>query len=96
MIVASFVPQDTTPNVPLGDQLTPRQRQELHELVARNQDIFATTPGHTTLIEHDIITEPGKRVKLRPYRVPEARRQIIPEEVQKMLGLGIIAESHSA
>ena len=56
VFVASFVTQDPTPDVPLGDQLTPRQRQELRKLVARNQDVFATTPGHTTLIEHDIIT----------------------------------------
>ena len=95
VFVASFVPQDPTPEVPLGDQLTPHQRQELRELVARNRDVFATTPGRTTLIEHNIITEQGKRVKLRPYRVPEARRQVIQEEVQKMLGLGIIEESHS-
>ena len=33
-------------------------------------------------------------MKLRPYRVPEVRRQVIREEVQKMLGLGVIEESH--
>ena len=49
VFVASFVPLDPTQDVPLSDQLTPRQHQELWELVARNQVIFATTPGRTTL-----------------------------------------------
>lgn len=89
------VPQ-VQPEVPLGSQLTPRQRQELQELVGRHREVFSDTPGRTSVIKHDIITEPGKRVRLRPYRIPEARRQIVREEVQKMLELGVIEESQSA
>ncbi|KAJ8264277.1 hypothetical protein GJAV_G00147290 [Gymnothorax javanicus] len=74
VFVATFTPQER-PEVPLGEQLTPCQRQELRELVGRNQDVFNPTPGRTNLVTHDIVTEPGKRVKLRPYRIPEARRQ---------------------
>ena len=40
--------------------------------------------------------EPGKLVKLCPYRVPKAMHHVIREEVQRMLGLGIIEESHSS
>ncbi|KAL0162299.1 hypothetical protein M9458_041695, partial [Cirrhinus mrigala] len=40
-------------------------------------------------------TPPGVIVRQRPYRVPEARRQAIEEEVQEMLKLGLIKPSRS-
>ena len=49
---------------------------------------FSWPESGTNLIEHRIITERGKKVKLRPYRIPEARRNIIKEEVEKMLRAG--------
>ncbi|KAJ8334093.1 hypothetical protein SKAU_G00397320 [Synaphobranchus kaupii] len=66
--------------VPMGEQLTPSQRQDLRDLVNRNRDVFSNEAGHTDLIQHRIITESGKRVKLRPYRIPEARREAIAAE----------------
>lgn len=65
----------------MGNQLSPRQKQELRELLWRNRDIFSDLPGRTSLIAHDIITEPGKVVRLRPYRIPEAKREAIRTEV---------------
>jgi hypothetical protein len=81
--------------VPLGEQLSPAQRQELMELVDQNQDVFSSEPGHTNLVQHHIITEPGKKVKLRPYRIPEARREAVRTEVKTMLEAGVIEESNS-
>ncbi|KAJ8349679.1 hypothetical protein SKAU_G00248090 [Synaphobranchus kaupii] len=66
--------------VQMGEQLTPSQRQDLQDLVNWNRDVFSTEAGHTDLIQHQIITEPGRRVKLRPYRIPEARREAIAAE----------------
>ncbi|KAJ8353788.1 hypothetical protein SKAU_G00213550 [Synaphobranchus kaupii] len=66
--------------VPMGEQLTPSQRQDLQDLVNRNRDVFSAEAGHTDLIQHRIVTEPGKRVKLRPYSIPEARREAIAAE----------------
>ncbi|KAJ8347570.1 hypothetical protein SKAU_G00261590 [Synaphobranchus kaupii] len=68
--------------VPMGEQLTPSQRQDLQDLVNRNRDVFSAEAGHTDLIQHRIVTEPGKRVKLRPYRIPEAGREAIAAEVR--------------
>ena len=81
--------------VPMGDQLSQAQKQELTELVGRNQDVFSSKPGHTTLVQHHIVTEPGKIVKLRPYRIPEARREAVRIEVKTMMEAGIIEESNS-
>ncbi|XP_061098630.1 uncharacterized protein LOC133128839 [Conger conger] len=95
VLSAQWVPPPT-PDVSIGEQLSSRQQQALRELVNRSRDIFSTMPGRTHLIAHDISTEPGKTVKLRPYRIPEARRHAIQEEVKKMLDLGVIEESRSA
>ncbi|KAJ8352126.1 hypothetical protein SKAU_G00236020 [Synaphobranchus kaupii] len=78
--------------VQMGEQLTPSQRQDL---INRNRDVFSTEAGHTDLIQHQIVTEPGKRVKLRPYRIPEARREAIAAEIEAVLhalrGAGLTA-----
>ena len=98
-VLCSIPPKATSETgpakVPLGEQLSPAQRQELMELVDQNQDVFSSEPGHTNLVQHHIITEPGKKVKLRPYRIPEARREAVRTEVKTMLEAGVIEESNS-
>ena len=81
--------------VPMGEQLSQAQKQELRGLVGRNQDVFSSEPRHTDLVQHRIITKPGKKVKLRPYRIPEARREAVRTEVKTMLEADIIEESNS-
>ncbi|XP_072769033.1 neuromast-expressed gpi-anchored lymphocyte antigen 6, partial [Nerophis lumbriciformis] len=84
----------TTPPVPIGEDLSPSQKQEVKELLGRNQDRLSELPGRTQAIKHDIETKPGKVIRQRPYRIPEARWAAI-KEVKKMLELGVIEESHS-
>ncbi|KAI2647664.1 Retrovirus-related Pol polyprotein from transposon 17.6 [Labeo rohita] len=82
--------------VDMGGELSAAQRTELQHLVSQFSDVFSTRPGRTSIIEHDIRTPPGVIVRQRPYRVPEARRQAIEDEIQEMLKLGIIEPSRSA
>ena len=84
------------PEVPVGDDLSPAQKQDLDEVVIQHQDVFSEIPGRTTASQHDIKTTPGVTVRVPPYRVPEARRDAIREEVARMLQLGVIEESRSA
>ncbi|XP_063054453.1 uncharacterized protein LOC134448729 [Engraulis encrasicolus] len=82
--------------VQVGPGLSPHQRQMTLELVDRNRDVFSSLPGHTEVVQHQIRTMPGRTITQRPYRVPEARKAVIEEEVKKMLELGVIEESKSA
>ena len=82
--------------VQVGPDLSPQQRQECMELVDHNREVFSAKPGTTHLAVHEIHTKQGKVVNQRPYRVPEAHKETIREEVKKMLELGVIEESHSA
>ena len=51
--------------------------------------------GRTTVIEHSIDTGSASPIKQRPYRVPETKRKIIEEEVQKIPVADIIKPSKS-
>ena len=80
----------------MGESLSPSQTQDMREVVVQHLYVFSERPGRTTTGSHDIRTEPGARVRLRPYRIPEARRATIRAEVTSMLQMGLIEESHSA
>ena len=82
-------------DVAMGEDLTPTQRQEVRELVSQHQDVYDPSPGYTQLLHHNIVTPPGVRVRLKPYRLPEARRKAVEEAVAEMRRLNIIEESHS-
>uniref|UniRef100_A0A8C5M0U9 ribonuclease H n=1 Tax=Leptobrachium leishanense TaxID=445787 RepID=A0A8C5M0U9_9ANUR len=97
-VLVAMRPSDlplTKPEVNLSDTLSVHQKAEVNEFLRRNREVFSAIPGRTKIMTHDIITEPGKKACLKPYRVPEARRQAIEREVEKMLKLGVIEESHS-
>ncbi len=75
--------------------LSAEQKAELQHLIGQFSDVFSSVPGKTQLVRHDIKTPPGVIVKQRPYRIPEARRQAIEEEIQQMVKLGVIETSRS-
>ncbi len=75
--------------------LSAEQKAELQHLIGQFSDVFSSVPGKTQLVRHDIKTPPGVIVKQQPYRIPEAHRQAIEEEIQQMLKLGVIEPSRS-
>ncbi|KAL0171312.1 hypothetical protein M9458_031623, partial [Cirrhinus mrigala] len=81
--------------VDVNPNLAAAQKAELQHLVSQFQDVFSSQPGQTNVVHHDIKTPTGVIVRQRPYRIPEARRQAIEEEIQQMLKLGVIEPSRS-
>ncbi len=81
--------------VDVNPHLSAAQKTELQHLIGQFSDVFSPLPGQTNIIQHDIQTPPGVIIRQRPYRVPEARRRAIEEEVQQMLKLGVIEPSRS-
>ena len=79
----------------MGEDLTATHRQEVRELVSQHQDVFVPSPGYTQLLHHDIVTPPGVRVRLKPYRLPETRMKAIEEAAAEMRRLNIIESPHS-
>ncbi len=81
--------------VDMNSLLSDAQKKDLHHLIGQFSDVFSPIPGRTQVLQHDVRTPPGTVVRQRPYRVPEARRHAIKEEVQEMLRLGVIEPSRS-
>lgn len=92
---ARLEPRVGVESVQVANTLSKTQSQQAKEFLQRNKEKFSDLPGLTSTIEHDIITEPGVKVFVRPYRIPEAQRKAVSEEVKKMLDLEIIEESQS-
>ena len=65
--------------------------------VARFPEVFNTSTGlkATDLVEMEIDTGDAHPINQRPYRLPLRKRQIVDEEIDKMLSEGIIERSAS-
>ena len=75
------------------------QRKQIIDLVCNYQDVFADEQeslGHTSTIRHKIDTGAAKPIKQAPRRLPQARREIIETEIDRMLKQGIIEPSTSS
>ncbi len=80
---------------PGGDHLPPSQLTDVARLQTEFADVFSPLPGRTNLIQHHIETEPGVVVHSRPYCLPEHKKKVVQSELEAMLEIGVIEESHS-
>ena len=79
----------------IGDQLSVSQRNELQQILDEFADVLQDKPGRTTIVEHTINTGTANPVRLPPYRVPHAYRDMVESELKEMLDGGIIEPSAS-
>ena len=86
---------DTHQGSKLGDQLQPKQVKELKLLLTQYRLVFSGRPGKTDLAEHQIETEDVPPIRLPAYRLPQAYRSMVKEELDEMLESGIIEQSKS-
>eukprot|EP00794_Sanderia_malayensis_P018581 gene18581-biopygen15656 len=92
--------QQNTAEVPIGDfkleHLSDDEQAELLRVLERHH-VWPTSEklGTTHLVEHPIDVQGAQPVRQRPYRVPETKRKIIAQEVQKMLLSEVIQPSAS-
>ncbi|KAK3508128.1 hypothetical protein QTP70_015177 [Hemibagrus guttatus] len=70
--------------------LSNAEKEQLTELLDSFSDLFDSHLGHTSLIEHSIDTGDAKPVHLPPYRTSPTKKQLIEDQIGKMLKEGII------
>ncbi|CAF3794553.1 unnamed protein product [Rotaria sordida] len=70
--------------------ITLSQAEQLKSVLAKYHKCFDDKQGCTSLVQHHIDTGNTKPIKLRPYRVSPHRKEIISNEIIKMLNAGII------
>ena len=78
-----------------GAELPAEQRRDLHQVMMENSSVFHSSPGRTSLVEHEIHTGDALPIHQRPYRVPYAKRELVEKELKGMLEAKVIRRSTS-
>ena len=84
---------DSPPKV--SDLLTTPQAGELQTLLQEFSDVLSSEPGRTTIVEHTIDVGGARPIRLAPYRLPHAYRDVVHQELQEMEQAGVIEPSTS-
>ena len=82
----------------IDTSLYKEQKLTVKQLLDQHQNLFskdADDIGRTHLVEHTINTGNAKPVKLPPYRISLAKREVAEREIKKMEESGIIEPSCS-
>jgi hypothetical protein len=79
--------------------LSNTEQVKLKEFLIKYQEVFSKTPsdiGYTEIIKNQINTGDAKPIKLKPYRLPLAKREAAENEIKDMANRGNIEPSCSA
>ena len=74
----------------IGGNLTEQQRTEMTELLAEFDDVFSDIPGKTDLITHKIRVTTDEPIWQPSYKIPDALRDQVEQELQKLVDACII------
>ena len=87
---------ETFADVNFDSKLEPSQREDLENLFAKFSDLLTDKPGDAKGVVHEIDLTSDVPVRLKPYPLPFASRQVVEKEVKTMLELGVIEPSKSS
>ena len=97
-IIINEIKRENTGIKPQNTSLTKDQQKQIDKILKEYEDIFAKDKkdlGRTFIVKYQIDTGEEKPIKMRAYRVGPKEREIIKEEIKKMLEKGVIRESQS-
>ncbi|GFV57069.1 retrovirus-related Pol polyprotein from transposon 17.6 [Trichonephila clavipes] len=79
----------------LNKHLHDKQMDRLRELLSKYSKRFSNNPGLTNLVEHEIQLVSDQPVRTKPYRMSHRQNEILKNEINRMLKLGIIEVGES-
>ena len=71
------------------------QRTQLQQILSSYPGVLAKTPGRTTVAQHFINVGDAAPVQQWPYRVPYSQRELVKQELDRMLQAKVIRPSTS-
>ena len=93
--IPNVVGTDTYKDVDICKDLPADNKKQLEQLVEEYQDIFTETPGTTFLAEHKINLISDEAIRIKQYPITYAMRDVVKEEIPKMLKADVIEKSDS-
>ncbi|GFY06852.1 retrovirus-related Pol polyprotein from transposon 297 [Trichonephila clavipes] len=79
----------------LNKHLHNKQMDRLRELLNKYSKCFSNNPGLTNLVEHEIQVVSDQPIRTKPYRMSHRHNEIVKNEINRMLKLGIIEVGES-
>ncbi|GFT34623.1 retrovirus-related Pol polyprotein from transposon 17.6 [Trichonephila clavipes] len=79
----------------LNKHLHDKQMDRLRELLNKYSKCFSNNPVLTNLVEHEIQLVSDQPVRTKPYRMSHRQNEILKNEINRMLKLGIIEVGES-
>ena len=86
---------ESTSNVDICHDLLPVEYTQVCEIMTTFPDVLTDTPGHTTILHHDIQLVSSILFRTKPRPIPYTMFDTVNEEVSIMLDLNIIEPSKS-
>ena len=81
--------------VDINPKLDAQKRFSLKELLHEFRDLFGNKLGRTQAFEHSIEAGDATLIRKAPYRIPLSQRQMVKDELDKMIEMGVIRSSTS-
>ena len=79
----------------IGETLGLDEKGQLTELLQEFRDVLQNQPGKTHVAEYRVKTKSENPIRLPPYRLPHAYRDLVKQELKQMEEEGIIERSNS-
>ena len=79
----------------MGVQLSESHKVQIREVLDEFWEVMSSTPGRTSKAVHKVQLTDQKPVRLAPYRLPHAYRELVRREIDEMLEAGVIEPSNS-
>ena len=80
----------------ISEKNSPSKVDDLHKVMVKREKVLSDVPGQTNRISHSVVTTTDAPTRNKAYRVPQAMKQKVQDEIDNMLKLGIIEETNSA
>ena len=81
--------------VNISPELEQDEYRAISDMLSEYSDVLSDLPGRTTLAEHHINLTSNDPVRMKPYPLPFTMKEVVSDEVRKMLQMGIIESSDS-
>ena len=82
-------------DVNISEHLQPKQQEHLKKLCHQYEETLSDIPGRTSLVECEIPLEHDRPIHVRQYPLPHSKIDVIGDEVDAMLKLGVIEPAAS-
>ena len=94
-VMPSMNQREFVEQVQVNESLEESRKKELSKLLCEYQDVFTDVPKKTTAAECKIYLTSDEPIHSPPYKVPQALKESLEQEVETMLQMGIIEPADS-